>query len=160
VKQKLTIVSGGQTGVDRAALDTAIGLGIPHGGWCPKGRLAEDGPLSEKYALKETRSKKYAARTEKNIVDSDGTLILYVPPLVGGTALTQQLAVKHQKPYRLIVLDDTSQDDPLAQWIEQQQIRVLNIAGPRESQQPGIYEKACRFLRDWLGEEESPTNSP
>jgi hypothetical protein len=151
----LTIISGGQTGVDRAALDSALTLGIPHGGWCPRGRLAEDGPLPAAYSLKETKSRKYAVRTEKNILDSDATLILYLPPLIGGTALTHQLALRHQKPCRLVVLDEPYDHASLDRWVKERNIEVLNIAGPRESQQPGIHEKACRFLRQWLTRENS-----
>lgn len=82
------IVSGGQTGVDRAALDVAMQLSIEHGGWCPRGRLAEDGTIPSRYDLRETRSAKYHVRTERNVVDSDATLILYRKSLTGGTLLT------------------------------------------------------------------------
>ncbi len=82
------IISGGQTGVDRAALDVAIELELPCGGWCPRGRLAEDGTVPDRYPLQETRSAEYAERTERNVIDSDGTLIIATRPLTGGTALT------------------------------------------------------------------------
>ena len=90
------IVSGGQTGVDRAALDVALSLQIPHGGWCPKGRRAEDGPIDSKYLLKETDEEKYEVRTEKNVIDSDGTLIFSKGLLTGGTLLTLEMARLHQ----------------------------------------------------------------
>ena len=92
------IISGGQTGVDRAALDAAIQLGIPHGGSIPKGRRAEDGPISERYNLKETNSDAYADRTEQNILDADGTLLISRGALTDGSELTRILAAKHKKP--------------------------------------------------------------
>src|SRR5688572_12994856 len=88
------IVSGGQTGVDRGALDAAIALGIEHGGWCPRGRLAEDGQIPRRYQLTETKTSKYRERTERNVLDSDGTLILFRALLSGGTELTRRLAVQ------------------------------------------------------------------
>ena len=91
------IISGGQTGVDRAALDVAVELEIPHGGWCPKGRLAEDGRIPDSYKLRETTSREYAVRTEQNVLDSDGTLILYRESISGGTELTLRLAEKHRR---------------------------------------------------------------
>ena len=94
----LTIISGGQTGVDRAALDAALGGGIPIEGWCPRGRIAEDGVLPERYSLKETPSAKYPERTEWNVRDSEGTLLLPYGRLLGGTGLTAKLAKKHGKP--------------------------------------------------------------
>jgi len=93
------IVSGGQTGVDRAALDAAIHCGIPHGGWCPKGRRAEDGRIPDRYLLRETVSADYAARTEANVVDSDATLVLAPGPPVGGTALAVDCCIRHRKPW-------------------------------------------------------------
>jgi len=92
------IISGGQTGADRAALDAAIELDIPHGGWIPKGRKTEDGGLPEKYHLKEMPTGSYAARTEQNVIDSDGTLIVSHGKLNGGSALTRRLAKKHKRP--------------------------------------------------------------
>jgi hypothetical protein len=95
------IISGGQTGVDRAALDVAIELELPCGGWCPRGRLAEDGTVPDRYPLQETRSAEYAERTERNVIDSDGTLIIATRPLTGGTALTVELAHRRDKPLLL-----------------------------------------------------------
>ncbi|MEM8679348.1 MAG: putative molybdenum carrier protein, partial [Planctomycetota bacterium] len=92
------VVSGGQTGVDRGALDAAIYLGLPHGGWCPRGRLAEDGVIPARYELQETTAPQYAVRTEKNVIDSDATLILHSGPLSGGTKYTRAMAEKHQRP--------------------------------------------------------------
>lgn len=141
------VVSGAQTGVDRAALDAAIETGIPHGGWVPMGRIAEDGRIAEHYAVTETGSTEYPVRTEMNIRDSDGTLILTRGSFDGGTALTVRLAEKLGKP--LFVADgpwtlDTTRR--IHQWIEEKQIHVLNVAGPRESKSPGIYEFALGFL--------------
>ena len=93
------IISGGQTGADRAALDVAIELGVPHGGWIPKGRLTEEGSLPAKYQLKEMPTASYPKRTEQNILDSDGTLIVSHGNLAGGSALTRKLAKKHQRPW-------------------------------------------------------------
>ena len=127
------IISGGQTGVDRAALDSAINNGIEHGGWCPRGRVAEDGMIDSQYNLKETESSNYYCRTEWNVRDSDGTLILHYDHLEGGTALTSRFAKKHNKPYMLVDLRNNVDTATLLKWIKNQDISVLNIAGPRES---------------------------
>jgi hypothetical protein len=144
------IVSGGQTGVDRAALDVAIALGIPHGGWCPRGRRAEDGVIPAHYALRETESADYAVRTERNVVDSDGTLVLCGGTPAGGTLLTCELARRHGKP--LLIVDLGQDPDPAAfrRWLDTNAVRVLNVAGPRESQRPGIGAMAHIFLRTVL----------
>ena len=105
--QLVKIVSGGQTGVDRAGLDAAIALGIDHGGWCPRGRRAEDGRIPDSYQLKETPQRDYSVRTEQNVVESDGTLILYRRRLSGGTALTFRLAQKHNRPCCRIDLEES-----------------------------------------------------
>ena len=143
----LKIVSGGQTGVDRAALDVALELGLPCGGWCPKGRRAEDGAIPERYPLQETSSVAYPRRTEKNVRGSDGTLILTRGRPDRGTALTRRLAERHKKP--CLVLDLEKDPDPGAvrTWAAAQAVQVLNVAGPRESAKPGIQEQATRFLR-------------
>ncbi|MCX5912053.1 MAG: putative molybdenum carrier protein, partial [Deltaproteobacteria bacterium] len=96
------IISGGQTGVNRAALDVAIEFGIPCGGWCPKGRKAEDGPIDPKYSLKETKSQEYQFRTEANVIEADGTLILTIGKPTGGTAYTAQMAFKYRKPHLVV----------------------------------------------------------
>jgi len=140
------IVSGGQTGVDRAALDVAIVVDLPCGGWCPLGRGAEDGPLPLHYPLKETDSTDYAVRTELNVRDSDGTLILARRPLTGGTALTERLARKLGKTSLVV---DPRRDESIQtvlDWLAEHSIRTLNIAGPRESLQPGSYNVAVKFL--------------
>lgn len=141
------IVSGGQTGVDRAALDAAIALGIEHGGWCPQGRIAEDGVISADYLLREAESSEYPVRTERNIVDSDGTLILFRERLYGGTELTRRLAVKCEKPHFLVNLEGNVDLVAARQWLRVNEIRVLNVAGPRESNSPGIGQSAFDFIR-------------
>jgi hypothetical protein len=140
------VVSGGQTGVDRAALDVAIALGIPHGGWCPRGRRAEDGVIPERYALREHDSAEYAARTEANVVDSDATLIVARGEPTGGTALTRELARRHGKRLCVVDLAASPDVDAVRAWIEAERITTLNVAGPRESQQAGIGRAAVDFL--------------
>ena len=147
------IISGGQTGVDRAALDAAIELNIPHGGWCPKGRLAELGTtIPEKYILKETDSPSFGKRTRLNIRDSDGTLVL-VPSIpipqeiTDGTLLTIKEVQQKKKPHLMIDLSGTLNIDAIINWVKKNDIRILNIAGPRESQSPGIYLQSLEFLK-------------
>src|SRR5262245_708888 len=144
------IVSGGQTGVDRAALDVALELGLPCGGWCPRGRRAEDGPLDACYPLSETPWHGYPQRTEWNVRDSDGTLVLTRGAADRGTALTVELAGRYGRP--CLVLDLGEQPDPetVRTWAEGHGVRVLNVAGPRERSCPGIYEGAKQFLRGVL----------
>ena len=145
------IVSGGQTGVDRAALDAAVALGIPHGGWCPKGRLAEDGPIPPQYQLVETDLPDYADRTERNVLDSDATLILCRGQPTGGTELTRRLALRHGKPLRVVDLQQPVDWPAVRRWLGRHGARTLNVAGPRESQCPGIREQALGFLKELLG---------
>jgi hypothetical protein len=146
----LKVVSGGQTGVDRAALDAARALGLPCGGWCPQGRLAEDGPIDPAYPLVETPSADYAQRTEWNVRDSDGTLVLTRGAASGGTAYTIALARERRKP--LLVVDLGTDPDPAeaARWVREAGIAVLNVAGPRESQRPGVGAQARGFLERLL----------
>ena len=138
--QSLKIISGGQTGADRAGLDWAIKNGIPHGGWCPKGRRAEDGPIDAKYQLKETPSSNDLQRTEWNVRDSDGTVIFSVGKrLSGNSSETLEFAIKHRKPYlhlSAVFKDNAAQK--LKKWIEENNIRVLNVAGPRASKEPKV----------------------
>ncbi|MGD8308976.1 MAG: putative molybdenum carrier protein [Chromatiales bacterium] len=147
------IVSGGQTGVDRGALDAALGLGIPCGGWCPAGRRAEDGPIPLRYPLRETPEADYAARTERNVRDSDATLILLAGPLQGGTALTRRLARGLGRPCRVVDLDALPAAGEVRGWLGRAGVRVLNVAGPRESQRPGIQERARAYLEAVLAGE-------
>ena len=140
------VVSGGQTGVDRAALDVALKLGIPCGGWCPRGRRAEDGPLQGIYPLRETPSSDYTQRTRWNVRDSDGTVVLYKGSLSGGSALTVEIAQRNHKPCLLIDLCEDSSPEILLDWLKGYKIRTLNVAGTRESGSTGIYDEACQFL--------------
>ena len=140
------IVSGGQTGVDRAALDVAIEIGLAHGGWCPKGRLCEGGVIDSRYALQEHASPEYSARTRQNVVDSDGTLVLYQFRLSGGTALTCRLAGELNKPLCRVRLDRPSDPLIVVRWLLDNRISVLNVAGPRGSAHPKLELLARRFL--------------
>src|SRR5262249_54242221 len=135
------IISGGQTGVDRAALDVALELGINCGGWCPRGRRAGGGPIPETYPLGETPWDGYPQRTEWNVRDSDGTLILTQGESDRGTALTVQLAEQKKKPFLVIDLESNWDIAAVRAWGERHQIRTLNVAGPRASSAPGIDEK-------------------
>ncbi len=138
------IVSGGQTGADRAALDWALQRGVAHGGWCPKGRLASDGPLPERYLLRETDSAGYRQRTKLNVRDSDATLILNTGVLDGGTLQTVRFAQTLGKPHFVVQLDEPAQESVAQRirvWLTEGQFSVLNVAGPREEKRPGVY--AC-----------------
>jgi hypothetical protein len=143
------IVSGGQTGVDRAALDVAVKLGIPHGGWVPKGRIAEDGPISHHYQMRETPTAIYAERTEKNVIDSDGTLIISRGELSGGSEATREMALKHDRPWLHVDLNQSAAFRAavlITQWIDAHRIQVLNVAGPRASKDPRIYQDTLSLL--------------
>jgi hypothetical protein len=147
---RLEVVSGGQTGVDRAALDTALDLGLDCGGWCPRGRRAEDGPLGARYPVRETPSDGYPQRTEWNVRDSDATLILHRGRLRGGTALTMRLARRLGRPTFAVDLSTATPAGAVREWLARERVRRVNIAGPRESEQPGIHAQAAAFLRDVL----------
>ena len=133
--------------MDRAALDVAIELGILHGGWCPRGRLAEDGPIPRRYRLRQTDSPEYPVRTARNVIDSEATLILCRGRPSGGTELTLRLAESHQRPRLVIDLDGAADVEAVRRWLTDGQVGVLNVAGPRESQSPGIAALAAEFLR-------------
>lgn len=140
------IVSGGQTGVDRGALDAAIAMHIDHGGWCPRGRLAEDGFIPLVYKLTETDASEYAVRTERNVIDSSGTLVLYKQRLQRGTLLTYRLAQRHGRPVLRVRLDRAVHIELIQEWLRAEKICVLNVAGPRESSYPGIAIEAAELL--------------
>ncbi|MFC1862674.1 putative molybdenum carrier protein [Thermodesulfobacteriota bacterium] len=147
------IISGGQTGADRAALDMAIETAVPHGGRVPKGRKTEDGRLSAKYHVQETNAIDYAQRTGYNILDSDGTLIISHGNLKGGSSLTRKLAQKHHRSCLHIDLDTISEYravEIIQTWIESKDIRILNVAGPRASEDPMIYDDVQNILRSLL----------
>ncbi len=149
---EIKIISGGQTGVDMAGLDAALKVGFPIGGWCPKGCYNEIGKIPCVYHLTETPSPDTSQRTEWNVRDSDATLIISPFPVVSnGTAYTLQMIEKHNKPfvvvnYNTLVIQNTDLIISLSEWIKTNKIKVLNIAGPRESKVPGIYRNALNFL--------------
>lgn len=154
------IVSGGQTGVDRAALDIAIQFNIPHGGWCPYERKAEDGTISMKYYLKEAPAPTidessdpdaiYKKRTELNAKDSDGTLIILKGTPIGGTLFTIEMAKKHHKPYLIIDVSNNPNTAEITDWLIKNNIRILNVAGPRASQTENIYDAAHNLLQQLI----------
>ena len=139
------IISGGQSGVDRAALDAALAAGLELGGWCPKGRRAEDGPIADRYPLTETDCESYATRTRWNVRDSDATLILCDAEPTGGTALTIEYCRLLDKPFLICSPASGSIEDPL-EWITLHKPKILNVAGPRESTDMPVYEAARVFL--------------
>lgn len=158
----LVIVSGGQTGADRAALDFALHHGFAHRGWCPAGRLAEDGRLDACYRLTETPSPAYAQRTEWNVRDSDGTVIFSLHAnLSGGTLLTYEYARQYGKPVLLLIADQTEEPgQALRRFIREHHIRVLNIAGPRASFAPQIGDFVERVLTEALLKKHHPSHKP
>src|SRR5262249_51813093 len=143
----LTIISGGQTGVDRAALDVALELDLPCGGWCPKGRRAEDGIIPERYPLRETPLADYSQRTEWNARDTDATLVLTWGPAAGGTALTIELAKLHGKPCLEVDLAASPDAAEVRAWLNAEAVRTLNVAGPRASAGGEGYQRAVSLLR-------------
>ena len=146
----MRIVSGGQTGADRAALDAALELGLEAGGWVPRGRQAEDGMIPDRYPnLQEAESELPAVRTELNVRDSDATVIFSHGALTGGTALTVSIARKLAKPLLHLDLDQISEVNASAalyEWLVRQRPGTLNVAGPRESQDPAIHAASKRVL--------------
>ena len=147
------IISGGQTGADRAALDVAIEVGIPHGGWVPKGRKTEAGRLPARYQLKEMPTDSYPARTEQNVIDSDGTLIISHGGLTGGSDYTRQMAEKHDKPWMHVDASRITIEaavEIVRAWISGSGINILNVAGPRASKDARIYSTTKAILRGLL----------
>ncbi len=141
------IISGGQTGADLAALDFALAHKIAHGGWIPKGRRTENGPLPKKYNLIETSTPFYPERTEKNILASDGTIIFYWNEFIGGSLLTRAIALKQKRAALSIDLEkETDYATEARLWLKTEKIKVLNIAGPRLSRVPQIYAAVTRAL--------------
>jgi hypothetical protein len=146
----MKVISGGQTGVDQAGLDAAIALDIKHGGFCPRNRRSEKGPIPKKYELEELATFSYVDRTKQNIVDSDGTLIVTEGDLNGGTLMTKEFCVTSSKPLWVVDLKSASIDDLIRNFITfvtfEPKTVTLNVAGPRESKLPGIHDRAFKFL--------------
>jgi hypothetical protein len=145
----IKIISGGQTGADQAALDVAIKLGIQYGGWIPKGRLTEVGVLDSKYKLKEMETTNYNKRTERNVIDSDGTLIISHGRLTGGSDYTREMALLHHRPWLHINLDKIGAFQAagkIKSWITENDIEVLNVAGSRASKDPAIYQATVDII--------------
>jgi hypothetical protein len=143
------ISSGGQTGVDRAALDIALGRGIEADGWCPTGRLDEFGRIPDRYPLKEMENGGFTERTWRNVEDSDGTVIIYPGKLSGGTEQTVRFCVEQRRPHELIDASSVSTEKAaqvIADFVRKNKIEVLNVAGPRQSEWPNGYEYASRAL--------------
>jgi hypothetical protein len=143
------IISGGQTGVDRAALDTAIKNGIEAGGSCPTGRLDEFGTIPDRYPLKELEDGGFAERTTRNVKDSDGTVIIYPGKLSGGTEQTFRFCLDQQRPHILINASRTSVEEAarsIARFVRENKITTLNVAGPRQSEWPAGYDYAFGSL--------------
>jgi hypothetical protein len=144
------IVSGGQSGVDRAALDAARAAGVRCGGWCPRDRWAEDGPIAACYPLTETPQRDPAQRTTWNVRDADATLVLTRGTPRGGTGFTVRCARAEGRPCLVVDLERGAEAAQIARWIERNGVRVLNVAGPRESQAPGIHADALALLTEVL----------
>ena len=152
-RKTFKIISGGQTGADRAALDWAIEHGIAHGGWCPKGRKAEDGPIDPGYQLKETPGSHYVQRTEWNARDSDGTVVFSIASvLTGSSKKTLDLARQHHKPVLHLWRDGglSSPEQALRRFIRDNDIKVLNVAGPRASKEPEVAAFVTQVLEKAL----------
>ncbi len=145
--RRLRVISGGQTGVDRAALDVALELGLPCGGWCPAGRRAEDGPIPARYPLTETASADYGERTRRNVAEADATLVLCHGGLNGGTLLTVEAALELDKPCLVIDLRRPWQPSQVQSWLHACAVTTVNLAGPRETGTPGVHALASDFLR-------------
>jgi Circularly permutated YpsA SLOG family len=147
--KSLKIMSGGQTGVDRAALDVALNHGIGCGGWCPAGRLDEFGRIPDRYPLKEVEGGGFTERTLQNVKDSDGTVIIYFGKLSGGTERTLRFCVERQRPHKVIDASKISAEDAaklITDFIHKHKIGILNVAGPRQSEWPEGHDYAFRTL--------------
>ena len=149
----MKIISGGQTGVDRAALDVALKRGIDSGGWCPVGRLDEFGRIPDRYPLKELDSGGFTERTLQNVKDSEGTVIIYSGKLDGGTEQTVRFCAQEQRPYKLIDASTMSAEaaaQAISDFVRENKIDILNVAGPRQSEWADGYDYASRVLNYFL----------
>jgi hypothetical protein len=153
------IISGGQTGVDRAALDVALKHGIESGGWCPTGRLDEFGRIPDRYPVRELRKGGFTERTLQNVKDSDGTVIVYPGKLTGGTEQTVQFCVGQQRPHLLVDASRVSGEDAarlIGEFVRKHKIDVLNVAGPRQSEWADGYDYAAFTLEAFANYEQEP----
>jgi putative molybdenum carrier protein len=149
----LKIISGGQTGVDRAALDVALKYGIDCGGSCPAGRLDEFGKIPDRYPVQELQAGGFTERTFQNVKDSDGTIVICPGELNGGTKQTVQFSVKQQRPYLLIDASKVFTEEAeqlITDFVRDQKIEIVNVAGPRQSEWPGGYDYASRVLAGFV----------
>jgi len=146
IRKSLKIISGGQAGADRAALDFALSRKISCGGWCPAGRIAEDGPIPSRYPLRETSGIEPAERTRKNVDESDGTLLIVPDEADDGTRYTSAYARETRKPLYRVTKDDIPEKQNFLLWLDINRIRVLNVAGPRESNIGGSYDFTLEVL--------------
>ena len=149
----LKIISGGQTGVDRAALDVALRHGIECGGWCPAGRLDELGEIPDHYPVQELQGAGFTERTLQNVKDSDGTIVVYSGELRGGTEQTVRFCVDLKRPHQLINESKTSAEGAarvIADFVGENKIGILNVAGPRQSEWPEGYDYTSRALSAFL----------
>jgi hypothetical protein len=147
------IISGGQTGVDRAALDVALKHRIDCGGWCPAGRLDEFGRIPDQYPVNELEGGGFIERTLQNVKDSDGTVIIYSGKLSGGTEQTVRFCLEQQRPHQLLDASKIPAEEAarsIAGFVRNHKIDTLNVAGPRESEWPEGYDYACRTLKAFL----------
>ena len=149
----MKIISGGQTGIDRAALDIAIKHGIESGGWCPAGRLDEFGRIPDCYPLKELENGGFTERTLQNVKDSDGTVIIYPGKPSGGTEQTVHFCVEQRRPYELIDVSNVPIEKAaqlIADFVCENNVATLNVAGPRASEWPEGYVYAAQALDIFL----------
>lgn len=149
----MKVISGGQTGVDRGALDAALAVGVPCGGWCPQGRLAEDGPIADRYPLVELADGGYVERTEANVIDSDATVLIYFGELTGGTAETLRFCLTHGRPFLLL---DATELSParaavrISSFVATHGADRVNFAGPRASGEPRAHAVAREAVERFL----------
>jgi putative molybdenum carrier protein len=147
------IISGGQTGVDRAALDVALKHGIEGGGWCPTGRVDEFGKIPDRYPVKELESGGFTERTQQNVKDSDGTVIIYPGKLTGGTEQTAQFCIGQQRPHLLVDASRLSGEDAarlIGEFVLKNKIDILNVAGPRQSEWAEGYDYTTSALEAFV----------